>query len=217
MSIARRLLPASLAAAAVGAIAAAALPAAAAGSSQNVKVASFHALDLSGAWTVRAKLGAAPRLKITAEDASDLARVEAVVRGGRLSLGTKRGERLHGDVEAEIWTGSLDAIGISGACKLDAAGLKGNALALDLSGACQATLAGAVKRLTLDASGACQVTAEKLKADDVEVAISGAGSAVVHAVKTLKVDISGMGSVEYLGSPKVTADGGLLSRVRPKR
>ena len=46
------------------------------------------------------------------------------------------------------------------------------------------------------------------------MAVSGAGRVVVRAEKTLDIDVSGAGVVEYIGNPKVTQDIRGVGRVR---
>ena len=52
-------------------------------------------------------------------------------------------------------------------------------------------------------SGAGSFDGEKMEAQTASVKISGLGTAVVDAVKTLDATISGAGNIEYIGSPQV--------------
>lgn len=184
---------------------------------RNVAVGAFEALEVGGAWTVDLAVGRARQLMIRADDPRDLARVDARVAGGVLRLGMKGGGRSHSDLFASIVVPRVKHVTIAGACALEAAGFAGGPLTLSLAGASSAKLAGRVDRLSVDLAGACSLDAEKLVARDVTVDGSGACSAVVHAQKTLKVEVAGMCSVEYLGDPKVETAGAWMSSVKKRR
>lgn len=119
---------------------------------------------------------------------------------------------------------SLDGISASGAVKIRAEGLKADRLrlaasgatslhltgldvrelALAGSGATKAELAGRAGTQRVTISGAGDFRGAELAGEDARVTVSGAGRVVVNVAKTLDIGISGAGSVEYLGHPKVT-------------
>jgi len=90
----------------------------------------------------------------------------------------------------------------TGAVDLDFA-LEGQKLKLDLAGASECDLRGKVDDLRMQLSGAGDFDAYDLIAKDVEIDLSGAGSARVYATEDLDVSISGAGSVRYRGEPKI--------------
>lgn len=96
---------------------------------------------------------------------------------------------------------TLDLIRSSGANEFQVADLKGESLEVALSGSSNMTLDGAVDRLAAKIDGASGLLARQLKSKQVAVAISGAGSAEVHASERLQGDISGVGSIRYAGNP----------------
>lgn len=105
------------------------------------------------------------------------------------------------ELSVAITTPSLDAITISGVGNVDATGLTGDSLAVDVSGTGQLTLAGAVGAMTMDLSGAVEVEAKDLITKTTTLDISGTGNAEVHATKQIDVDISGVGAVTVYGKP----------------
>jgi hypothetical protein len=96
-------------------------------------------------------------------------------------------------------TGRLE-IDLSGACEtiLD---ISAQSLDIDASGATEINLKGRVNRLSVDASGASTLNCYDLIAEDVKVDISGSGDAYVYASKSLNVEVSGAGNVQYKGNP----------------
>jgi len=74
----------------------------------------------------------------------------------------------------------------------------------DLSGAGLIELSGETKQLSIDGAGSSDIKCFDLKAEDVEIDISGAGNAEVFASARLDVEVSGAGDVKYRGSPSVS-------------
>jgi hypothetical protein len=98
----------------------------------------------------------------------------------------------------------LESLGIlaSGAVRLDMS-IEARQLKLDLAGASECDIRGKVEGLRMQLSGAGDFDAFDLVARDVEIDLSGAGSARVYATEQLDVSISGAGSVKYRGDPDV--------------
>jgi len=129
---------------------------------------------------------------------------------------------------------NLDAVALSGAVTLSADrievpqlriaasggssvridALQTQALRLSGSGALKATLAGATVEQEIAISGAGEVHAEKLVSQHARVDVSGAGSIVINAQKTLRASISGAGTVEYYGDPQVNQSVSGVGRVK---
>jgi hypothetical protein len=117
----------------------------------------------------------------------------------------------------------LTALEISGAARVKASDIETDGLALKLSGAGQVsieslsaevlevdspgagaiTVSGKVGEQRIAISGAGSYKAPKLESRRASVDLRGAGQATVWAVEDLDVTISGLGSVEYYGSPTV--------------
>ena len=79
-------------------------------------------------------------------------------------------------------------------------------LELSGAGAIKAEFAGTARRQRITLSGAGAFRGANLVGDSVRVSVSGAGKASVNATRVLDVAISGAGSVDYVGDPKVTRD-----------
>jgi hypothetical protein len=95
-------------------------------------------------------------------------------------------------------------VSASGATSLRIADLDAKELSVDGSGAMKVELAGRAVAQTIAISGAGDYRAADLASDDARVTVSGAGRVVVRVEKTLGIGLSGAGSVEYLGNPRVT-------------
>lgn len=162
--------------------------------------------------------------------AKHLARVRTEVADGTLTVAGDHTRRWWGLVGSgrpariTVVYRTLDAISASGAVKIRADGLKADRLRIaasgatslrinDLdarelvlsgSGATKAELAGRALAQRIAISGAGDYRGSELFGDDARVTVSGAGRVVVNVERTLDIGISGAGSVEYLGNPKVT-------------
>jgi hypothetical protein len=132
---------------------------------------------------------------------------------------------------------TLDTITLAGAVKLTAAridapqlrvtasggsavridDLRARSLRIAGSGALKATLAGSVIEQNIAISGAGDVRADGLVSEDATVSVSGAGSIVINAQRTLRANISGAGSVEYYGNPEVTQRISGIGRVKRRQ
>jgi hypothetical protein len=55
----------------------------------------------------------------------------------------------------------------------------------------------------VEISGTGTYLAENLESREVNIDVAGAGSAIVNAKEKLDAEISGIGSVEYVGHPRV--------------
>jgi hypothetical protein len=63
------------------------------------------------------------------------------------------------------------------------------------------SLEGKVDELLADMTGASELAANELQTKTAEISTTGAGDAEVAVAETLKVVITGAGSVKYSGNP----------------
>jgi len=159
-----------------------------------------------------------PALSITTDE-NLLPEIETRTVGNRLELSTR--EQLRPTHRIKVVASSTQRTGakLSGAGDLTVPGLAGGKFAVQSSGAADITLDGTVDELLADTSGASDLKARALQARVVQIAITGAGSALVNAADTLRVSITGAGDVTYFGNPKtvekhITGAGSIRQRVK---
>ena len=109
------------------------------------------------------------------------------------------------------------ALHVSGAATLKIDALETQQLTVEGSGAVKAELAGHATRQSIRISGAGDYRAADLASEQAQVEVSGAGRVVVNATHTLDVSLSGAGSVEYVGDPKVTHEVSGVGRVKRRQ
>jgi hypothetical protein len=105
-------------------------------------------------------------------------------------------------------------IAAAGATGFKAEALKVKRLHVEGAGAFKAELAGDATEQRVELAGAGDYRAAQLRSQSAIVSIGGASRVVINAEKTLSVDVSGAGIVEYVGSPEVTQQVSGAGRVR---
>lgn len=167
---------------------------------ENRSLPAFHALEVDGAYTVKIACQKDQSVAISADD-NLLPLILTEVQDGILRVTTKKSICASAPMTLTITVESLDLIRSSGANEFQVKNLKGESLEVELSGSSNMTLDGTVEELKAKIDGASGLAAGQLKAKEASVAISGAGSAEVHASKRLQGEISGVGSIRYAGKP----------------
>lgn len=164
------------------------------------KVEAFEEVEVSGALEVEVVSGEAHGV-VVETDENLLPYVHTAVSGRSLRLKTTKNLDPT-KLVVRVTAPKLTRVEASGASEIDVRGLEGERFELELSGASEVKLSGAVKRLDVEASGAADVDASDLVAERVDVEGSGASSFSVHATDALFVDLSGAGNVSYAGDPE---------------
>lgn len=193
---------------------------------QAFQAESFNRLKVAGPFEVVLHIGEKTGYELSVPD-KYRDEIEMEVVNGTLKVGPKndhinwnlgRGE----DLRLDVYAPTLEAIGISGACKLTADGaIKHGKLDLDLSGACSInldidvqqlglegsgassyTLRGHAGEVKVDVSGASKIRAGELQAEVVHIEASGASNIEVHVTEELHVDASGASNIRHRGHPK---------------
>ena len=105
-------------------------------------------------------------------------------------------------------------IAASGGATLSIDDLQATTLRVDGSGALKADVAGRVDSEHVSISGAGTYRAERLRAAEATVSVSGVGNVVVNVERKLRANISGAGLIEYVGDPQVVESVSGIGRVR---
>lgn len=184
------------------------------------KVDSFNELKVGQA--IKVILRQSNEEKIIIESSNvDLADIRTEVSDGTLKIYLK-GERYRSiNVNVDVYYRNLKGISASSAASVKSDGvIKGDNFAIDassaasidvkldvydlevdVSSAADVRLAGKAHELEIDVSSAGGVNAYDLIAEIVDASASSAGSAKVHATKSLVARASSGGSIRYSGSP----------------
>ncbi|MEJ8801691.1 PspC domain-containing protein [Pontibacter sp. H249] len=186
----------------------------------------FNSIVVSGPYHVQLRQGSNYDVRVRG-DRSDLNHMKATVRGDELRIEhSERNINLFRDrdpVLIQITSPAINTIDLSGAIKADISGIRTDNLKINFAGAIQSTAdvnvrdlraeisGAAVSKFTgradnfrLDATGAGKVDANGLRANTVDVDVTGASIAEVYAATTLRADASGASRIVYSGNPKNT-------------
>lgn len=204
-------------------------------------LAPFHELEIGGAAAVTILQGDAEAIEVDVATRANV--IEASVVDGRLIVWSRDRRRWWGrifghrapqpatitihvrNLDVLALTGTVRvmvprlhsktfSIGASGGASLAIDDLRATTLRVEGSGALKADLAGQVDDEHVSISGAGSYDAERLRATDATVSVSGIANVVVHVQRNLRASISGAGLIEYVGDPEVTEDVSGMGRVK---
>ena len=124
----------------------------------------------------------------------------------RISLSTDVLERITARGMADIRNDSIIKIenlhlDLIGASRVNLNVEVENEIRIESSGASRINLSGKSESIRLNASGASQINTENLKAEHVNVNVSGASSARIYASESLNLNASGASRIIIFGSP----------------
>jgi len=186
----------------------------------------FHSVALGGVGHLALEPGDQESVRVEASP-EILPYVNTEVKEGKLRIWLKDRwlrpmARSTGPINYYVTFRELDGIEVSGAGKVTGSGLCADRLDLSISGAGKAKLqvtvgelctrisgagslrlSGEAARQELSISGAGKYSAAELSGHEGRVSISGTGKGTLNVSDKLSVQISGCGSVRYLGEPKL--------------
>jgi hypothetical protein len=156
-------------------------------------------------------------LTISAEE-NLLPLLETRVTNHILSIGTVNNANINPtkSIEFAIEVKSLEGFNMTGAGHIEAKGIQGKHLTIALTGAGDMSIEGAADSLDLNLEGVGNYNGESFKTKQAKVHSEGVGSAVLNVSDQLDVSASGIGAVEYIGSPRVQKSGEGLGHVKQR-
>lgn len=173
--------------------------------SESRPVSGFSKVDLTGYGDLAIDVNGSEALTIEGDD-NIVPLVTTEVRGDTLYIGFKertpvqRVTRLRYTVSAK----QLEGLTVSGAGNVNASNINAPRMDVMTSGAGRINMSGKATDQTITLTGAGSFEGENLQGETAKVSTSGVGRAIVNASKSLDVNISGAGAVEYIGNPQVT-------------
>jgi hypothetical protein len=119
-------------------------------------------------------------------------------------------------IEFAVQVKSLENLNTDGVGSIEAQGIQGKRLVVAMDGVGEVKIAGSVDVLDLTLAGVGSFQGEKLKTKQATVRNNGVGSAVVNVSEQLDATVSGVGSIEYIGSPQVQKSGRGVGSVKQR-
>jgi hypothetical protein len=190
---------------------------------ENRKVTSFSEIEIDGVLNVILNQGSKEAVNIEADDnLVDL--IVVTVSGKKLIIDLKDGESIHDYTELNVFITLVDINKVYVDCvgdvtvqsplvleslTLESLGvgdidlvLDCNNLMIDKSSVGDITLSGQTNSFKLNSSGVGDVLAFKLDSKKTIINKSGVGDIQVTATKSIDIETSGVGNIEYKGKPK---------------
>jgi imidazole glycerol phosphate synthase subunit HisF len=162
----------------------------------------FKAIDTQGAYEIIVTCQKPASFEIEADD-NILPLIKTDVRDGVLSVTSDERYNAGKAVVLRITLPELTAVTSRGAGEVTIADANGDSLKIESMGAASVKAEGKVKAATISSTGAGDIDAAKLQAATAKVSVTGAASVNVFASEQLDVNVTGVGSVNYSGNPKI--------------
>jgi Putative auto-transporter adhesin, head GIN domain len=184
---------------------------------ESREVTGFSSISLKSVGGVKVQQTGKEFLAISAED-NILPLLESRVKDRVLCLSIVNDSSfdLTKPIEFALEVKSLECLNIDGVGSIEAKGIQAKRLAVSLDGVGSMAISGSVDVLDLNLSGVGSFQGREFKTKQTVVRSRGVGSAVVNASEYLDADLSGIGSVEYLGSPQVRESVRGLGRLKKR-
>jgi hypothetical protein len=161
----------------------------------------FTSVDLAGQNNVIIQVGSRQSVVVHA-DSNLLARVTTRVRSGRLVIGTTPGNlNARSQMYVAVGVPSLASLRLQGDGNIVATGVNSRTLTVALPGSGNIGATGTTTKLDVRISGDGTAALRQLVARHAKAELSGDGTIMLTATRSLAANVSGSGSVLYAGNP----------------
>ncbi|MBC23702.1 MAG: hypothetical protein CMJ32_07280 [Phycisphaerae bacterium] len=167
---------------------------------KTVPITGIMAIDALGVGDITIRFGSREVLTITTDENILAGNIQTVVTGDTLHLTHSGSIRPTRGVQYELVLTSLDMINLGGSIHARVNDIDAQDLEIIMSGASELEIFGQARILALDCSGSSQANAMNLLSDTVQVSLSGASEASVHALTSLDANVSGASMLFYDGT-----------------
>jgi hypothetical protein len=168
---------------------------------QARSLAPFTGVALAGANNVVVRVGGRQSVVVHA-DSNLLSRVTTRVRAGRLVIGDTPGNlNAKTPMFVVVTVPSLDRLSLRGAGNISVTGIASRKLTVSLPGSGNVEASGTTTTLDVTIGGAGNALLHELVARDANAALSGDGTIMLTATRSLTARLSGSGTILYGGAP----------------
>jgi hypothetical protein len=163
-------------------------------------VEQFHAIELRDCMKVKVTVGMPLSISVEADD-NIASAVQTKIEAGKLIISATKSFQAARAPEVIISVPELNEVSLSGSGDMIVNGIRGDLFKADISGSGTFYANGTVGSEKLTLSGSGKVDCVKLTASNATVVVSGSGSCLLNAEKTLTAKLTGSGNIKYTGSP----------------
>jgi hypothetical protein len=167
---------------------------------EDRSISDFSKVVVTGGYQIKWSSGKA-RLNIST-DQNLLPLVKTVVSGNTLKIDSKEDLAPTKSITIILSSASLADVQLTGGNSFKASQLSGHDLKLKSIGASNISVDGSVANLEAKLTGASKLNAKSLRTQTATLSLLGASYADVTVTNTLKISITGAGSLTYSGNPK---------------
>jgi hypothetical protein len=170
---------------------------------QKREVASFTSIAMEGAFDIDVVCQKPQSLEVEGDD-NLLPLITTEVSNNVLHVRSNRSYSVNDPIKVTVSLPNLEGVSVSGAGKLDIAGIKNDKFEIDANGATAIRVSGETNFVDIDTNGAGKIDAHKLRAARGLVEAKGIARVDVNVTEQLEVTISGPSHVTYEGDPVLT-------------
>jgi hypothetical protein len=171
---------------------------------ESRNVSGFDGIELRGVGDLIIRQTGRESLTVEAEK-DVLPEITTRVVEGRLIIGSGSNPAVHTTrpINFYVTVKDLNSLAVLGTANAAATGIETDSLTVTIDGAGNVRMGGQADEQAVAISGTSNYLAQNLQSRDAKIAVAGAGSAVVNVKEKLDAEISGVGSIEYVGHPRV--------------
>lgn len=174
-------------------------------STSKATVGSCKGIDINGAFNITIKQGKKCTIQVTG-DSNIIPHIKSQVEKNNLNIYSDRSYSTKKVLELAIEADKPAELSINGSNSGLFSDLLTDQFFISLNGSSNFNLNGKVTTLSAKVNGSSMLNADALKADNIAISLTGAGSAEVNASKKLDISIVGAGSVLYRGNPEISRE-----------
>jgi hypothetical protein len=161
----------------------------------------FTSLDINCAGSIEVRFQAPVNLEIRGDD-NIVPLITTEVKDGTLYIRSSKEYEPKEKVKIILSVPDLKRFAFAGAGDADLTNIKNKRVEIALTGAGGVTASGETEEAEITLSGAGSVDAKNLHAVNARVNSTGVGSVDIYATGKLDAKTSGVGEINYYGSPK---------------
>lgn len=188
---------------------------------ETLDLAGFDSIDIGGVFEVDVSVGGGFSVVVSGAP-EEMERLDATVENGVLKLDQDeirlgKGRWRNQGMTAVISLPALNSLGLAGVADGEVTGVDAEEFRAEIAGVGNLVLAGRCGRLEAQVSGVGDLDAKSLECREVDVDVSGVGSASVYASEAADASVGGVGSIDIYGSPaRVEKDASFIASISVK-
>ena len=165
------------------------------------KVTDFSKINIEVPFDVNVECGKPVSVSVSAD--SNIANfISTEISTNTLTIKTTKSFSTKNKICITICIDKIESIDTSSSGNITVSGITGSNFNLNPSGSSEIKLQGVIDEFDINSDGAATIDAKNLKADTVNIVMSGAGEASIFASKKLDVKIDGAADITYYGKPE---------------